>query len=381
MKLQLTLSYTVSHNRAGLWWTTAIRTVISAEDFKDQCEKASEELMEHLTDDLGAWVTTRVLEKHKTLLRTEVLELAIKLNRDICCSQAELSFPKPKDVVFSSRQTEPPYESTTWEFRNIGNWMTLKQEDAQGSFCCLFPGLCIQGIEEPLVEPLIAAYKKTSVTTPWDTLLPSPRESEDQRKKQSSKRREKEKDEPPQQTRSFPVPGDTYTHIYRPSEKESSSKPRRSEAARNSASSPSSPRKDRMAQSELGSRGKDPGSHSHQGSSSRRPRSMSTATYSTSAAMDTSKPPEIPSVSQFTDPDQVPRKPIDFGRLATWEQQHNRQQQTQDPFTDVPYGSPAPAYATPEGGWKVQYSGLGRQVGMPESTFGRGEYRSQSRRD
>ena len=52
MKPQLTLQYTVSHNRAGLLWATAVRTVISAEDFKDEY-KATEDLLQHLTDDLG----------------------------------------------------------------------------------------------------------------------------------------------------------------------------------------------------------------------------------------------------------------------------------------------------------------------------------------
>lgn len=379
MKLQLTLSYTVSHNRAGLWWTTAVRTVISAEDFKDGYKKATEDLLQHLTHDLLVWVNPRVLEKHKVLLRTEVLELAIKLNRDICCSQAELSFPRPKDVVFPSSQTEPPYESTTWELRNIGNWMTLKQEDAQGSFCCLFPGLCIQGVEEPLVEPLIAAYKRNSATTPWDTRPPSPREPGDQHKKQSSKRKEKEKDDSSQPARLVPAPDDTYTQIHRPSEKEPSSKPYQLEATRHSASSPSSPKKGRMAQSERGSR--DPGSHSHQASNARRRKSMSAATHSTAAAMDTGKPPEFPSVSHLTDLDQVPSNPMDLRRPATWEQQHHHQQQTQDPFTDVTYGSPAPVYTTQEAGWKVRWSGLGRQVGIPESTLERREYRSESRRD
>ena len=106
------------------------------------------------------------LGKHKNSLRTEVIEPAIKLSRHICCSQPEPYLRKPNDTLFTGRQTEPSGGSKTWELLNIGSWMHLKQEDAIGYFFCLLPGLYADGIEEPLVEPLIVAYRKSSATTP-----------------------------------------------------------------------------------------------------------------------------------------------------------------------------------------------------------------------
>lgn len=114
--------------------------------------------------ELAPWVSKEVLQRHEEQLKSQVIQVDIKLSQDMSCSQARLYFDVSRPAAFPSRQADLPREEWGWELNNIRTWTLLNPGDAEGYFCCLFPALHVERVDQPIVKPLLVAYKRDSAT-------------------------------------------------------------------------------------------------------------------------------------------------------------------------------------------------------------------------
>lgn len=140
------------------WRGATMGALIETSRYKLNLKDRADELFRNLLFELKDWVSPDMIRRSQSKLRSDIFDSAVALNQSICCSQRSLFFDKPKVPLYQGDKSRPT-EARLWTLKNFVTWMPTKYDEIIGTLCCLIPGLSVQGMDQPLVKPVVIALK------------------------------------------------------------------------------------------------------------------------------------------------------------------------------------------------------------------------------